>query len=90
MASLVLIGVYAVVGLSALSLLTMIGFGFRSIASGKVNMLSMVVLALPFVLMVVFGFVLGDWTRAAILTLVCVAVIAALGIVLSSFRSLFI
>ncbi len=90
MDSLVLIGVYAVLGLSVLSLLAMVGFGFRSIASGKVNMLSMIVLALPFVLLVIFGVVLGDWTRAVILTLVCAAVIAALGIVVSSFRSLFI
>jgi hypothetical protein len=87
--TLVLIGIWITLGLSGLGLISMVGFGIRNMVSGKVNPLSIAVVSVPFLLMVALGFITNDWTRSAIITLIVVAVVAMLGIVVSSFRSLF-
>lgn len=87
--TILLISVWIVLGLSGLGLVSMVAFGIRNVIAGKVNPISIAVVAFPFVVMAVLGFVTGDWTRSAILSLFIVAVVAMLGIVVSSFRSLF-
>ena len=46
-------------------------------------------IAIPVVLLIVLGFVLGDWPRAGVLTIVITLVGALLAMVLSSFKGLF-
>ena len=82
------IGVIVVVAITALSLLGMLLFGIRSFMFGKVSKLTTGAVMLPVVLLIILGFVLGDWPTAAIYTLVIMLVIAVIAIVLSSAKGL--
>ncbi len=80
------IGIVAVLGITGLSLLALLLFGIRSFAHGKVSPITTGAVLLPVVLLVILGFVTGDWPAAAIYTLLIMLGITALAMVLSSVR----
>lgn len=87
--SLVVIAIWAVVILVGLGLLTMLVFGARSLAHGKIKPLSMAIVIFPVVLLGIMGLVLGDWSLAAIYTFFIVFLVALLSLFLSGLRGLF-
>ncbi|HMB91183.1 MAG TPA: hypothetical protein VKP65_10075 [Rhodothermales bacterium] len=87
--SIVVIAIWAVVILVGLGLLTMLVFGARSLAHGKIKPLSMVIVIFPIVLLGIMGLVLGDWPLAAIYTFFIVFLVATLSLFLSGIRGLF-
>lgn len=87
--SIVVIAIWAVVILVGLGLLTMLAFGARSLAHGKIKPLSMVIVVFPVVLLGIMGLVLGDWSLAAIYTFFIMFLLALLSLFLSGIRGLF-
>lgn len=87
--SIVVIAIWAVVILVGLGLLTMLAFGARSLAHGKIKPLSMAIVILPIVLLGIMGLVLGDWSLAAIYTFFIMFLLALLSLFLSGIRGLF-
>ncbi|NND71274.1 MAG: hypothetical protein HKN43_06825 [Rhodothermales bacterium] len=82
------IGIWIVLVLVGISLLSMLLFGVRSVAQGKVKPMSMAAVALPMIVLVVLGLVLGDWPTAAIYTVLIMIVVAALSMLLTSMRGI--
>ncbi len=82
------IGIIVTVALTGLSLLGMLLFGIRSFMFGKVSPITTGAVLLPVVLLVILGFVLGDWPTAAIYSLLIMLVVAAISMVLSSVKGL--
>jgi hypothetical protein len=78
-----------VLGIISLTLLVMLVFGFRSLMHGRISPMTAGAIAIPVVLLIVLGFVLGDWPRAGVLTILITLVGALLAMVLSSFKGLF-
>lgn len=78
-----------VLGVIALTLLVMMLFGIRSLMHGKISPMTMGAIAIPLVLLVVLGFVLGDWPRAGVLTILITLVGTLASMVLSSVKGLF-
>ena len=89
MDSLVVYGVWIVVILTALGVLTITLFGLRSLFYGKVSPFTLVVVAVPLVLLVVLGFVMDDWSQAGILTVLITFALALLALLVSGFASMF-
>lgn len=73
--------------LTILGLAAIAAFGIRSLAFGKISMLSVIVVGLPLILCVVLGLVMGEWARAAILTALILAGVAAVGVAVFGIRS---
>ena len=90
MDQIVFYAIWAGVILVALAILAMLLFGIRSMIQGKVEPLSIVMMAVPLVILVVLGLVIGDWVVAAIWTLIIMFALAALSLLLSGVRGLFI
>jgi hypothetical protein len=80
--------IWFVLGLSGLSLLAMLLFGIRSLAYGKLNMLSIVFFAIPAILLVVLGFTTGDWAHAAVMTFMVMFAVTSVSLLLSGIRGL--
>jgi hypothetical protein len=76
-------------GMVALALLLMLVFGARGLTYGKMKPMAMVAVIAPVALLAVMGTVLGDWPRAAIVTLAITLVVTALAMLLSSLKGLF-
>lgn len=83
------IAIWAAIALAGLSLLGMGIFGIRSLVYGKVEPLSIAIIAIPGVLMVVLGYTMQTWVQAGIYTLVIMFGLAALGLLLTGLRKLF-
>ena len=90
MDEIVFYAIWAGVILVALAVLAMILFGIRSMIQGKVEPLSIVMMAVPVIILAVLGLVIGDWVVAAIWTLIIMFALAALSLLLSGIRGLFI
>ncbi len=88
MDSIPIIGIVVVFAITGLSLLAMLLFGIRSFMFGKVSPVTTGAVLLPVVLLIVLGFVLGDWATAAIYSLIIMLVITALAMLLSSVKGL--
>ncbi|MFB6098304.1 MAG: hypothetical protein ABEK84_04180 [Salinibacter sp.] len=84
------IAIWAAIALAGLSVLGMGIFGIRSLFYGKVNPLSIVVLAIPGILLVALGFTVQTWVQAGIYTLVIMFGLAVLGLLFTGVRQLFI
>lgn len=82
------IGIWIVLVLVGVSLLAMLLFGVRSVAQGKVKPMSMAAVALPIVVLIILGLVIGDWPTAAIYTVLIMIVVAAASMLLASVRGL--
>jgi hypothetical protein len=74
--------------LAVLGLVAIAAFGLRSLSYGKVNALSVVIIAAPIVLVLILGLVMGEWDRAAIWTTVIMAGIALIGLAVYGVRSI--
>jgi hypothetical protein len=80
--------IWAIVILVGLSLLMMLVFGLRSVSYGKVNPVSIVIIAIPMALFVGLGFAIGDWAEAGIYTVVIMIGLGLVGLLFSSARGL--
>ncbi len=80
------IAIWAAIALAGLSLLGMGIFGLRSLVYGKVQPLS---IAIPGVLIAVLGATMQTWVQAGIYTLVVMFGLAALSLLLTGLRKLF-
>ena len=89
METLVPIGVWLVFALVGLGVLTIVLFGVRSLVYGKIDKMSILYVGLPMLLMVILGFVLGDWTMAAMYTLIVMIGLAILAMLVTSMRGVF-
>ncbi len=84
------IAIWAAIALAGLSILGMGIFGLRSLVYGKVEPLSIVIIAIPGILIAVLGFTMQTWVQAGIYTLVAMFGLALLGLLLTGVRKLFI
>ena len=87
--NLVVISFYIVTALMGLGLLSILLFGVRSFAYGKVNILTLVILCIPIVLLFALGFIIGDWARAGILTIAIMMGLAVSSLLVTGVKSLF-
>jgi len=87
--NLVVISFYIVTALMGLGLLSILLFGVRSFAYGKVNILTLVILCIPIVLLFAIGFIIGDWARAGILTIAIMMGLAVSSLLVTGVKSLF-
>ncbi len=87
--NLVVISFYVVTALMTLGLLSILLFGVRSLVYGKVNIFTLVIMCIPIVLLVVLGFVVGDWARAGIFTIVIMLVLAVFSLLVTGVKGLF-
>ncbi len=87
--NLVVISFYIVTALMGLGLLSILLFGVRSFAYGKVNILTLVILCVPIVLLFALGFVIGDWARAGILTIAIMLALAVFSLLATGIKGLF-
>lgn len=88
--TIVSIAIYIVLALMGLGVLTIALFGVRSMMFQKVDLFSIVSVIVPLVLLVVLGFVMGDWSLAAITTVMVMFGLAVLALLLTGVRGLFI
>lgn len=89
MESLVVYATWAGVILCVLALLAIALFGIKSMIHGKVSILTAAIILVPVVLIVVLGFVTGDWAIAGIWTMIIMFGLAILSLLLSGLRGLF-
>lgn len=89
MDAIVFYAIWAGIILAGLALLGMIVFGLRSLVYGKINVSSIVMIALPLVLLVVLGLVMGDWALAAIWSVIIMFALCLVALLLSGVRGLF-
>ena len=55
----------------------------------EVNIVTLVILCIPIVVLVVLGFVLGDWSRAGIFTIAIMLALAVFSLLLTGIKGLF-
>lgn len=89
MESLVPIAAWLVTALVGLGVLVILVFGIRSVLYGKVDKMSIVFITLPMLLLVILGFALGDWTMAAMYTLLVMIALAIVTMLVTSVRGVF-
>lgn len=80
------IALWAAIGLAALSMLVMGVAGIRSVWFGKVELLTIGVVAFPGVLVVVLGLTMETWVQAGIYTLVTMFALLILGMIGTGLR----
>lgn len=80
--------VWAALILVVLGILAIVIFGLRNLTYGKINPVSMAIIAVPIVLLLLLGMIMGDWDQAAILTVVIMFSLAALALIASGLRGL--
>jgi hypothetical protein len=80
------IALWAAIGLAGLSILVMGITGLRSVWYGKVQPLTIGVIAIPGVLVVVLGGVMETWVQAGIYTLVIMFGLLILAMLLTGLR----
>jgi hypothetical protein len=89
MEGLIPIAVWAVIILIGLGLVGIVLFGARNILYGKISPITIGVVVIPAILLVVLGFAFGDWSLAAIWTLLIMFGLAAIALLISGVRGLF-
>lgn len=82
------IAIWAAILLAGLSILGMGIFGIRSLVYGKVEPLSIVLIAIPGVILVVLGYTMETWVQAGIFTLVIMFGLSLLGLLFTGARQL--
>lgn len=80
------IAMWAAIGLAGCSILVMGIAGLRSVWFGKVDPLTIGVVAFPGVLALILGFVLETWVQAGIYTLVTMFALLLLAMVATGLR----
>lgn len=84
------IAIWSAIALAGLSVLGMGIFGIRSLVYGKVQPLSIAIIAIPGVLIAILGATMQTWVQAGIYTLVVMFGLATLALLLTGLRKLFI
>jgi len=84
------IAIWAAIILAGLSVLGMGIFGVRSLMYGKVEPLSIGIIAIPGVVLPVLGLSLQTWAQAGIYTLAVMFGLALLGMLFTGVRKMFI
>ncbi|PSQ80179.1 MAG: hypothetical protein BRD41_05685 [Bacteroidetes bacterium QS_1_63_11] len=84
------IAIWSAIALAGLSVLGMGIFGIRSLVYGKIEPLSIAIIAIPGVLIAVLGAAMETWVQAGIYTLVVMFGLATLALLLTGLRKLFI
>lgn len=80
------IALWAAIALAGLSILVMGLSGLRSVWYGKVKPLTIVIIALPLLLVFVLGAVFDTWVQAGIYTLVIMFGLLILSLIATGFR----
>ncbi|MFT4604835.1 MAG: hypothetical protein ACI9W4_001574 [Rhodothermales bacterium] len=80
--------IYLVLALVGMGMAAIVVFGIRNLAQGKVNIMTVVLSGIPIVLLLVLGFVLGDWSAAAIYTVLIALVMTSASLLLSGLRGI--
>lgn len=83
------IAVYIVLILIGLGLLSMLVFGIRSAAYGKINPITLVIIVLPIILLGVLGLVMDDWSLAGIWTFIIMLIAATVALLVTGLKGLF-
>jgi hypothetical protein len=83
------IALWAAIGLAALSILVMGVSGLRSVWFGKVQPLTIGIIAVPGVLVVVLGAVMETWVQAGIYTLVTMFALLIVAMAATGLRQMF-
>jgi hypothetical protein len=83
------IAIWAAIALAGLSVLGMGIFGLRSLVYGKVDPVSIALIAIPALLLPILGTALSTWVQAGIYTLVIMFGLALLGLLFTGVRQLF-
>lgn len=84
------IAIWAAILLAGLSVLGMGIFGIRSLFYGKVEPLSIAIVAIPGVLILILGYTMQTWVQAGIFTLVIMFGLALLALLVTGLRKIFI
>jgi hypothetical protein len=82
------ISIWAAIGLSGLSILALVLFGLRNLTYGKVEPVSIAVITFPAVLLVVLGVSFGTWAYAGIVTVVTMFAFALVGLAYTGITNL--
>jgi len=80
------IALWAAIGLAGLSVLVMGLSGLRSVWYGKVQPLTIAIIAIPGVVVVALGLTMETWVQAGIYTLVTMFALLLLGMVATGLR----
>jgi hypothetical protein len=83
------IAIWAAIGLAGLSILVMGLSGLRSVWYGKVQPLTIAIIAIPGVLVAVLGATMETWVQAGIYTLVTMFGLLILGMIGTGLRQAF-
>ena len=83
------IAIWAAIGLAGLSILVMGLSGLRSVWYGKVQPLTIAIIAIPGILVLVLGFTMETWVQAGIYTLVTMFGLLILGMIVTGLRQVF-
>jgi hypothetical protein len=88
MAGIVPYVIWASIIITGLSLVAIVLFGLRNMTYGKMDPVTVAVIAVPFVLFLILGFVMDTWAEAAVMTFLILLVLTAFSLLLSSIRGL--
>lgn len=87
------IAIWGAIGLAGLSIFVMAASGIRSVIYGKVQPLTIGIVAIPGVLVVILRFAMGSsgtpWVQAGMYTLVIMFALLLLAMLFTGFRQLF-
>lgn len=89
MENIVPLAIWAALILIGLSLVAQVIFGLRNLTYGKISAISMLIVALPLLLMVVLGFSVGSWAQAGVITVVVMFGLTIVALLLSGLRNMF-
>jgi hypothetical protein len=86
--TLVVVAIYAAIGITGISILALIGFGIRNLTYGKVEPLTMGALTVPVVLLGIMLVAMPSPAEAGIMTLIVMFVLSLLGLVYTGIKNL--
>lgn len=89
MESIVPYAIWTALILAGLGVVSLLLFSIRNVFHGKIELLSMVILAVPGVIVVIMRLIMDTWAQAAIGTLLAMFALTILGLLLSGVRSMF-
>jgi len=89
MAGIVPYVIWAAIIITGLSTVAIFLFGIRNITYGKLDYVTMTLLAAPIVLFAILGFALDTWAEAAVVTFLILLTLTSLSLLISSMRGLF-
>lgn len=76
-------------GMTALLLLLMLVFGLRGLGNRRMSPSAMLSMLAPIALLIVLGFILGDWSRAGVYAVAIALVGTFLAMALTGLRGMF-